>query len=349
MARKNILAGLMDNAQSAPQAERHSHQNEGSRTDAPVRSPKGALGAVTRTIDALTAKAAAAHEIERKLTEGETIVELDAARVEESFITDRLRDDEAALNELVEAIRLRGQDSPILVRPHPEKAGHYQVAFGHRRLRAARLLGIPVRAVVKQLADRDHVIAQGQENSARTDLSFIERATFARGMEEAGFEREVIMSALTSDKTTISKMLSIFERIPPDILGEINCAFSVGRDRWHDLSARFEEPAFHQAVRALMASEPFESADADTRFSQIESLILDPCGEPRRGSKSAPEVRNWLPEDGQVKIKIREDSKGFSIALKAPAAASFGLFIEQNLERLYQEFQEQQNNTEHGE
>ena len=50
------------------------------------------------------------------------------------------------------------------------------VVFGHRRLRAAKQLGRNVRAVVKEMKDREHVITQGQENSARANLSFIEKA-----------------------------------------------------------------------------------------------------------------------------------------------------------------------------
>ncbi|NKF33252.1 ParB/RepB/Spo0J family partition protein, partial [Pseudomonas sp. BGM005] len=87
--------------------------------------------------------------------------------VEVSFVKDRLSEDDEAFRALVEAIRVRGQDTPILVRPHGTIDGRYQVVFGHRRLRAARELGRNVRAVVKAIDDRTHVIAQGQENSAR--------------------------------------------------------------------------------------------------------------------------------------------------------------------------------------
>jgi hypothetical protein len=54
--------------------------------------------------------------------------------------------------------------------------GHFQVAYGHRRLRAAELLQIKVKAVVRYLSDIEMVVVQGKENSDRRDLSFIERA-----------------------------------------------------------------------------------------------------------------------------------------------------------------------------
>ncbi|MGO8658348.1 ParB/RepB/Spo0J family partition protein, partial [Rhizobium ruizarguesonis] len=82
-----------------------------------------------------------------------------------------------------------------LVRPHPETKGRYQVAYGHRRLAAAREIGIRVRAVVRDLTDGQLVVSQGQENSARTNLSYIERALFASRLEERSFGRDVIMAA----------------------------------------------------------------------------------------------------------------------------------------------------------
>ena len=66
-------------------------------------------------------------------------------------------------------------DSCPAQRPDP---GTLFIVFGHRRVRAAKELGRPVRAVVKTMDDTAHVIAQGQENTRRKDYSFIEKALF---------------------------------------------------------------------------------------------------------------------------------------------------------------------------
>ena len=123
-------------------------------------------------------------------------------------------DGDEAFHELLEAIRERGQDSPVLLRPHPAAEGRYQVVFGHRRVRAAAQLGKSVRAVVKPLADIDHVIAQGQENSARENLSFIEKSVFAQQLLDLGFERQIIQSSLSVDAPMLTRMLSVTKRIP---------------------------------------------------------------------------------------------------------------------------------------
>ncbi|NLH79737.1 MAG: plasmid partitioning protein RepB [Phyllobacteriaceae bacterium] len=334
MARKNILAGVMGDAKKALLTDEASGVESPSPAEGHLRH-KGALGAVTRTIDALAAKAAAASEIEKRLVEGEVIVELDPSIVEASFISDRVRQDDDEFYALLEAIRARGQDSPILVRPHPEKAGMYQIAFGHRRLRVAAQLGRPVRAVVKVLSDRDHVVAQGQENAARADLSFIERALFARSMEVRGFDRETIMAALNADKTTVSKMLSLSARIPPTVLDTLRNAHGVGRDRWHELAARMDDLSFRSAAEQLVNEDRYVSADGDGRFQLLEKSAAPVA---TKAASTAPVVRNWHPNGGP-KAKIRTDSRGFSLTLRADNARAFGDFLEQNLERLYQEFE----------
>ena len=126
------------------------------------RSPVGALG---QSLGEMSERSRRAEEIEKKLTAGQTIVELDPGSVEPSFVPDRMPADDETFRGFLEAIRKEGQQVPILVRPHPENREKYQVAFGHRRLRAAHDLGIPVKAIVRSLTDQELVVAQGHVNA----------------------------------------------------------------------------------------------------------------------------------------------------------------------------------------
>lgn len=151
MARKDIFLGL---AAPAPERDKESGSSN--------YAMRGATKSMLSSIGELSAQAALAD----RLLEGASLVELDTNLVDTSFVSDRMSGSDEAYTELLEAIRERGQDTPILVRPHPE----------HRRLRVAKELGKPVKAVIKKLDDAVDVIAQGQENSARDNLSFIEKA-----------------------------------------------------------------------------------------------------------------------------------------------------------------------------
>ena len=142
-----------------------------------------------------------------------------------------------------DAIKENGQSTPILVRPHPQRDGRYMIVFGHRRASVARELGVPVRAVVKNIEDIAHIIAQGQENTARANLSFIEKALFAKKLLGMGQSKDTIKSALMIDDTLLSRMLSVAETIPPAVVEAIGAAKSVGRDRWEELKKLVMDPA----------------------------------------------------------------------------------------------------------
>ncbi len=150
-------------------------------------------------------------------------------------LADRLESDAEADATLRQSIADHGQQVPVLVRPHPQTPGRFQIVFGRRRVLALRDLGQPVKALIRDLSDQELVLAQGQENTARRDLSFIEKVNFARQLQEHGYDRKVICDALSVDKTLVSRMLSLAERIAPDVIAMIGAAPSIGRDagrRW---------------------------------------------------------------------------------------------------------------------
>ena len=92
--------------------------------------------------------------------------------------------DEAALDELADAIAEQGQLQNIVVRPHPEKPGEYEIAAGERRWRAigrtiARSPDAPmqtVRALVQDLTDKDLLLVALAENRDRVDPPAMEEA-----------------------------------------------------------------------------------------------------------------------------------------------------------------------------
>lgn len=89
--------------------------------------------------------------------------------------------DNTTLDELADNIKQHGIISPILVRPHPEKAGpasiKYQIVAGERRWRAAKLAGLAhVPVSVRELTDAQVLELQLTDNLQRDDLSPLEEA-----------------------------------------------------------------------------------------------------------------------------------------------------------------------------
>lgn len=336
MSRKNLLVSLTERKLTAVNPSAPAHE----LTPSPAlerNRGRGAFGAITRSIDELAEKAQAARDIEARLLEGAAIIEVNPQAIDVSFIADRMEDDEEAFNALLEAIREQGQDSPILLRPHPSQAGRYMIVFGHRRHRVARALGRMVRAVVKELDDREHVIAQGQENSARADLSFIEKAAFAGNLGRSGYEREVIMQALSVDKTVVSKMLSVVKDIPDAVIASIGAARNSGRDRWYRLAQALREAEAREAAIEITGTDEFAAADSDERLALLVER-LEPQKAQDRKAPPARQVPSWVAADKSVTATLRSRGKKVSIDLADKDAKSFGTWISNNLDGLYEAF-----------
>ncbi|WP_158743471.1 plasmid partitioning protein RepB [Acidisphaera sp. L21] len=338
MSRKNLLASITGSKPTAPEGT----PPLAARPSTPGLSSRGALGAVTRTIDTLAARASTAKELEARLANGATVVDLTPALVDRSFVDDRMPGSEESYAELLEAIRQTGQESPILVRPHPQQTGRFQAAFGHRRLRAAAELGRPVRAIVRQLSDLELVLAQGQENSARADLSFIERARFAKRLEDLGYTRDTIMTALGIDKTTLSRLISVATEIPSAMIEAVGAAPGVGRDRWMELVGLLRNAGVSPGAEALVRTTDFTALPSDDRFGALHRAFSDPAPSsvslPHPADTARPpRARStyWATEDGKRLVKITASDRAFVLTIDAKAAPAFGEFLLAEMEQLY--------------
>ncbi|WP_202397207.1 plasmid partitioning protein RepB [Teichococcus coralli] len=341
MARKNLLTGLTEPKLTAVNSE--APRPPANRGPGLPFAGRGAVGAVTRSIDDLANKANAAKELEARLIAGQVIVELDTASIDASFIADRMAQDDEAYHALRDSIAQGVQDSPILVRPHPGMPGRFQVAFGHRRLRAAAELGRPVRAVVRPLSDRDLVLAQGQENSARANLSFIERARFAHRLEANGYDRETIMLALSADKTTVSRLITVVERIPASVVEAIGPAPRTGRDRWVELAAAFQKQPLQELDKRL-ASAAFQVGESDDRFEQALAWFEAPkaargaAGEGEGARREREPLRAWTHSSGAQVIKVASSGRATTLTIDRRAAPGFDAFLLEQMETLYSRF-----------
>ncbi|ODT74399.1 MAG: plasmid partitioning protein RepB [Pelagibacterium sp. SCN 64-44] len=340
MARKNPFANLLS-PEETPSEVLHTENR------ALDYATKGASRAMLHSIGELAANA-------DKLLEGETIVELDPALIDASFAKDRisLNNDEyrEEFQRVLDGIRERGQDTPVLVRPHPQDPGRYMLVFGHLRRRAAAELGRKVRAVVRQMTDRDHVIAQGQENNSRANTSFIEKAIFASEIVKRGFDDDnaTAMAALGADKSTLSKMLAV-AGLPTPLLDAIGRARRIGRDRWYDLKQQLDMPGQMEMALDFVRTAEVVDLSGDEKF---DALVLHlkrkkPVG---RGRSQATKA-NWAPADGRLVAETVSDGKKYTLALKARGqdARAFGDYLTERLDSLYEDFRQRTDRQENGE
>ncbi|GAC1557370.1 MAG: plasmid partitioning protein RepB [Beijerinckiaceae bacterium] len=320
MARKNLLAGLtgqeLPAGNSAEEVPSESLNSPSATRRFGLSGSRGAIGAVSRSFEQLKAQ---------------SVVELATDVIDDSLVSDRLKGSPESHNELVGSIYEHGQQVPILVRPHPHREGRYQIAYGRRRLRACAELGRPVRAVVKTLNDNELVVAQGQENSAREDLSFIEKALFAARLAENHYSRETIMAALSVDKTGLSRLISSAVKIPREIIEAIGPAPKTGRDRWIELSTRLDRPAALTMARRFITEEAFSAKPSDVRFGELFEAVA-----PKKPKPTRPVV--WKSEDGARVALIKDDEKSLTLTIDKKAASEFAAYLVESLPEVYAAF-----------
>lgn len=278
--------------------------------------------------------ATAATEAPARIQAGSAeIVEFDTALVEPSPFADRLSDDDhERFAAFVKSIAEHGQQVPIRVRPHPGKAGLYQVVYGHRRLAAAQQLKIPVKAHVVEIDDRELAVAQGIENSARQDLSWIERALFARRMDDAKFRPRDIYTALSIDDAELARMRGVCRHVPIDIIEAIGRAPKIGRPRWVALAKSFAKNTNAvQNIRDMLQSERIRKMGSDARFSWVHELIAE--------SRALGTGNSPLREaDGFGLGEIKYTSKELRIVPANERGRAFAEFVRTELPRLIDEF-----------
>jgi ParB family chromosome partitioning protein len=307
--RKSMLEGLMGVDPAAPAATALTTTAATTTTTAADRAlgtpqphgaaRKGAVGAISSAITAMRANA---------------VLDLDPRTIRAGGLADRLEDVPEDDAELRRSMAAHGQQVPVLVRPHPEEIGAWQIVYGRRRVLAARDLGISVRALVRELDDDALVMAQGQENAVRRDLSFIEKARFASQMEAAGYPRAAICDALAIDKTLVSRLLSLIERIPEQVLAATGAAHGVGRPRWFELADLLEasptDPA--ELVEWLALAHP-DASSAD-RFAALVRFLKRQAP---RTLHELTETTDILGLDGVQIAQVRRSGRKVTLTLDA--------------------------------
>lgn len=191
----------------------------------------------------------------------------------------RVRED-AAMDELVESVRVHGILSPLLARP---KGEGYELVSGHRRRLAAQKLGLPtVPVLVREMSDDEAVILMVDSNLQRENLLPSEKA-FAYKMKLEAMKhqgkatsRQVVGKLESADEVgqmngesgrTIQRYIRLTNLVPPllQMVDDGRIAFSpavelsyLTRDEqaelWDLIGQEDATPSLSQALRMKQLS-----------------------------------------------------------------------------------------------
>ncbi|WP_117190438.1 plasmid partitioning protein RepB [Rhizobium terrae] len=273
--------------------------------------------------------------LDKILKDGDHILELDPSAIAPSAIADRFNGayESSAVEELITSMRERGQIVPGLVRPVASGNAPYQIVFGRRRLAAAKALGIKFRAIVRDLTDEQAVVFQGEENTNRNDLSFIEKCAFALSLEQAGYRRDVMSASLSTGKSHISEMLGIATAIPHPVLLLIGPAREIGRRRWLEFVEKWNSAANPQE-RVTDALNFVERGAEVDRFSVALNALAQPV-------QDSAEDRDGIYEvtaRGLVVATVKTSKSGARMTFSKAVQPDFVRFLSGRIEALHDEY-----------
>ena len=328
MARKGILS--TGTTVSKPENRVKQPISEPKSSPKPSLMPRGAVGALQSSLNRMQENA---------------VQELDAALIDMAGVEDRLGTDIQAQKQLEESMKAYGQQVPVLVRPHPDKPGRFEIVYGRRRLNALKSLGMPVKAMVRQLDDHALVMAQGQENTARQDLSFIEKASFAAQLDSGGHDRQTIADALSIDLPMVSRMLKVGHAFDLPFLRQVGSAPGIGRDRWMALVKLFEDPAAKSRAASFMNRPEWGALTSDERFEAIFARASANPAKKAPSPTASAKPRTLRSRDGKALADIRSGKRGVTLTVPARAAEGFDTWLDAHAEELMQEIHDRWQKT----
>ena len=229
-----------------------------------------------------------------------------------------------AVLELAESIKnAGGQQIPVLLRPSQDADGQFEVIYGRRRILACRYLSQPVRALVRSLDDKEALQAKGLENSSRVDLSYYERARFAREILNQGYDRSEAITALAISKNTLSQLERITNDVPDDVGDMIGPAPKSGRPKWTALADALRKKVI-TADKAMKLLETLDAGSSDDRLNGLLGSLA--CKKEAREIRPAPDV------------VIKTNNSAVNMTIKrAGENEAYSRWLSENLSQIIQE------------
>jgi len=178
----------------------------------------------------------------------------------------RKRFDSEELEGLAESIRLNGIIQPINVRRRDD--GYYELIAGERRLRAARMVGLPrIPCILMEVTDEKSALFALLENLQREDLNFFEEAAaIQKMMTEFGLSQEDTARRLGKAQSTVSNKLRLL-KLPDDVRHEI---LKAGLTERHARALlRLENSDNLTKVLSIIIDKRLNVAETDRLVSQM--------------------------------------------------------------------------------
>lgn len=207
-----------------------------------------------------------------------------------------------------------GQLVPVLGRRlHNDPDHDIELIYGARRLFVARHVNKPLMVEIKELSDREAIVAMDLENRQRKDVSAYERGrSFASWLRSGHFtSQDDIARALRISASQVSRLLKI-ARLPSVVISAFGSAVDICEGWGRDLSEAMEDP--EKRNRILRAAREIGSADTRPSAREVYRQLLSAAA-PGRTPKATSHDRVVLDGDGAPIFRVRQQRRFIAVLL----------------------------------
>lgn len=217
----------------------------------------------------------------------------------------------------IESISRKGQLVPALARALHNDPGHdYELIYGARRLFVARHLNKPLLVEIRDISDREAIIAMDIENRQRKDISPYERGlSYANWLRSGQFSsQDELARELRISASQVSRLLRV-ARLPAVIVSAFGNPTAI-REVWGvELSEALEDP--HRRQVTIGAARATSAQERRPAPEQVFCQLIA-AGAPGRKVRNAAHDEVVVGDDGRPLFRIRRQRS--SIALLLPIA-----------------------------
>jgi ParB/RepB/Spo0J family partition protein len=214
----------------------------------------------------------------------------------------------------IESFLQHGQLVPVLGRKLRDGSSHkIELVYGARRLFVARHLNLPLRVELREISDRQAVIAMDIENRQRADLSAYERGmSYCKWLESGHFSsQDDVARALKISSSQVSRLVAV-ARLPPLIVEAFVDPAEIcegwGRSLLELLEdTRFASLIFRRAAEVRLMSPRARGADV------YRMLIASIPANYLKRSRQVDEVMR--DSDGVAIFRMQHQANGLAIRI----------------------------------
>jgi ParB family chromosome partitioning protein len=214
----------------------------------------------------------------------------------------------------IESILRHGQLVPALGRSlKGDPMYEIELIYGARRLFVARHLNLPLKVELRDMADREGIVAMDIENRQRQDISAYERGlSYARWLREGHFNsQEDIAAALRVSASQVSRQLKI-ARLPPVVVGAFKDLSELCEAWALEIAAALDDPQ-KRAHTLKAARQLAKMSPRPTALETYRRLLVAPV----TGRK--PVVRHTYEmisdESGKPLFRVRHERRAIALLL----------------------------------